>query len=45
MIIAKIPFPVKGKNNPKSEIDFMQTNVSYYFNLKKQFKDQKSMSL
>ena len=30
---------------PKSEIDFMQTNVSYYFNLKKQFKDQKSMSL
>ena len=30
---------------PKSDIDFMQTNVSYYFNLKKQFKDQKSMSL
>ena len=29
---------------PKSEIDFMQIGVSYYFRLKKQSKDQKYVS-
>jgi len=32
-------------HHPKSEIDFIQIDVSWRFSLKKQFKDQKSVSL